>query len=547
MPIPLVELKLSGSPCAILKGGDRQLRFIKINKFGSKYFATRDGQVFEMDDEYEYRYKKTSVYFYNFSNSKPLSLQSMSEITDVLKKAGDSELFNKHRFFTAISSDPKVDMSKIQLPDDLTEEMTPDTRRFLQDHATDDETSKTDLMVKVHTMKKPISRYSRKLLPIGINRGSFAFIQIGYKRIDVCSMYVHDNRAYTKYGVFEIDRDSIYFFNKQMICFFVISNEQGSPTPPLYKKEHKMMKTMIKNKRWKELETFHDPIKKKARGGEGLLQESLTPQMPKSVSISSEKKLIQYQADNPTVYHTTLKELHLSKEAVATKLSDPFKKAVPIVIIFAVIMGFVMLVTNIPAIVDSVAKYTNTQVKIVYMTEEEAKSQGIQIPNQTKATTTSSGISSETIIDQTPPVITVPESLVLEADNTNGMRIDYNVMVLDDIDGVLIPTCSPQRNTVVGIGEHIVRCQAIDSSGNKSFKEFPITIKVREGVKPGSIIPAIPTDRLGDILPKIPLPPEPEPVEEPEPETEKPETEETETEETETEDTEEPMPPMPME
>lgn len=264
MPIPILEMKLSGTPCAIIKAGDRQIKFVKIAKFGSKYFSTKDGQVFELDDEYEYRYKKTGVYFYNFSNSKPLSLSAMDEITEVLKREGDSELFNKQRFFTAIASDPKVDMTKLNLPDDLASKMHPDTRRFLQDHSTDDETAKTDLMIKVHTMKKPISKYSSGLIGIGRNRGSFAFVQVGYKRIDVCPMFVHDNRAYTKYGVFEIDRDSIYFFKKQMVCFFVVSNEHGPPAPPIHKKEQKIMRVMIKEKRWKDIDTFHRPIKKKS-------------------------------------------------------------------------------------------------------------------------------------------------------------------------------------------------------------------------------------------------------------------------------------------
>ena len=68
---------MSKAPVIILKGGDRQLTFYKAKKFGSKYFAIKDpnggGMVFELDDRYEYRYKNTSIYIYNFSNFKPIS------------------------------------------------------------------------------------------------------------------------------------------------------------------------------------------------------------------------------------------------------------------------------------------------------------------------------------------------------------------------------------------------------------------------------------------------------------------------------------------
>ena len=60
-------MSISGQPIAIIKSGDRQLQFYKVKKFLSKYFSTADG-VYELDDQYEYRYKKGGVYFYNFSN-----------------------------------------------------------------------------------------------------------------------------------------------------------------------------------------------------------------------------------------------------------------------------------------------------------------------------------------------------------------------------------------------------------------------------------------------------------------------------------------------
>ena len=221
--------------------GDRQVSFVKINKYNSKYFTTKDSQTYELDDEYEYRFKKTGVYFYNFSNSKPLSLASISEIDDVMRDVGESELFNKERFMSTVGQDPSINVENLNIPDDISKDMTPATKRFLQDHATDDETSKTDMMINVHTQSKPIPKYSPHLLGMGMNRTGFAFVQISYQRIDIVPMYFHEEKAYTQYGVFEIDKDNVYFLKKQMLCFFIVSNERDSIIPPMNKEPYKVM------------------------------------------------------------------------------------------------------------------------------------------------------------------------------------------------------------------------------------------------------------------------------------------------------------------
>ena len=149
------------------------------------------------------------------------------------------------------------------------------------------------------------------------------------------------------------------------------------------------------------------------------LAEESELDMPLNVSLSSDKPLTEYQADSPMIYHTTLKELFASKEAVATKLSDPLKKAIPIVIIMAGLMGFVLLISNMPPIIDAVAKYVGVKekvvevekrVEIVYMTPEEAAKQGVKVepqkPNDVKPVETRPVITPEPIREVTPPVNT---------------------------------------------------------------------------------------------------------------------------------------------
>ena len=109
MPLPLFEIKIAGKPIAIIKSGDRQLQFVKIKKFHSKYFATKDG-IYEIDDEYSYQYSKTAIFFYNFSNNKPISLLAVNEVTEKLKGVGDSELFNRDRFLASLG--PNTDTTR---------------------------------------------------------------------------------------------------------------------------------------------------------------------------------------------------------------------------------------------------------------------------------------------------------------------------------------------------------------------------------------------------------------------------------------------------
>ena len=145
MVVPKIAMRYFASSVAIIKGGDRQLKFCKIKKYNNKYFCVNGSGIYELDDQYEYRYYKTGVYFYNFNNSKPLSLTGMQEVDEKLKAVGDASLFNKERHVEAMKMmNPDVPIDPLNIPPDRTEEMSSDTRRFLQDYQTDDEYGKTN-------------------------------------------------------------------------------------------------------------------------------------------------------------------------------------------------------------------------------------------------------------------------------------------------------------------------------------------------------------------------------------------------------------------
>ena len=489
MVIPLFTLGLSQQPVAIIKGGDKHLEFIKIKTFEAKYFATTDSRVYEIDDQYEYRYKNTSVYFYNFSNPKPLSLKAMDEIDLKLRSVGDTELLNRDRYIDMMSAQPDVDLTKIEMPTDHTTELSAETRRFLQDYSTDDESTKTNMMIKVTHQKKPITVYSSPLIPMGTNRGHFAFIQIGHKRIDITPMSLHNDRAYTKYGVFEFTRDNFYLVKKQMLGMFVLNDTEKDPAEPMPKQANGMMKTMFRKRQWSRLETFFKPVnadKKKAYAPHS-----------KNVTISSEKSLAQFVSDSPAIFHTTLREIYEGAQTVNTELSDPLKKAIPIIVIMAGLMGFVMLISNLPPIMDKVAEYTGmAPPKVVYLTPDQAEEAGLDVrylpvappydengdivfgedglPDTPPSMTVQGGEEIEQVpLDTEAPDLIVPEDYTLESLTPNQMKVDYIAYSSDETATI---TCDPITGSILPIGENTIFCEAKDEAGNKTVDSFVVTI-----------------------------------------------------------------------
>lgn len=514
MAFPIFELKSSGKPVAIIKTGDRQLDIIKIKKIYSKYFVTKSNLWFELDDEYEYKYKKTGIYFYNFSNTKPLSLYGMNEIDTRLRNLGDSELINKQKlieYFENIRG-VKPDLSKIQ--EGIVESLSEKSTRFLQDYSNDDEFSKTNVLVDVHNKKKPIIGASQQLMGIGFNRGAIAIIQIAHKQIDIVPMLIHENNGYTKYGTFTITRDNVYMYKKQPVCVFILNDSDSEVAKPFSKHYEKIMNKMMKGKLWYSLEVFNRSDKSTSIGQ--------TREPANNISLSSEKPLVQYNADSPHIFTTTVKEIWSSKEAVATKLSDNIKKVIPIVLIFACIAGFALFISNLPMIIDTIAKYTNAQ-KVIILTEEEARKRGlIKDPiNKTSTSPPPNPIVVEdrpqakeqqivqevrptpqevkpAVQDLKPILINLPDDMVVEANNPRGKIVTYVVNGTGQNGQPLMPQCDPASGSIFPVGDNTVVCSLTDN-GVTLKRTFMIKV---EGKGEASIMPAV-NDTLG-LLPPLP-------------------------------------------
>lgn len=173
------------------------------------------------------------------------------------------------------------------------------------------------------------------------------------------------------------------------------------------------------------------------------IDPELSKKLVGNTTISSEKMLMNYVSDSPRVFHTTCKDIHGAHTEVHTKLSEGFKKAIPIMLIFGAVMVVALIMGNAPTIIDSLAKNfgsekrivteTIQQVEVVYLTPDEARAQGIQVPEAP------SGITPETENRENPPQLNpVPEDVQLEESDVSNPRTEGF-----DIAGNLVPKPIP--------------------------------------------------------------------------------------------------------
>jgi hypothetical protein len=87
-----------------------------------------------------------------------------------------------------------------------------------------------------------------------------------------------------------------------------------------------------------------------------------------------------------------------------------------------------------------------------------------------------------TVIDRTPPVLTLPAPIVTEATGPTGAAVTYAALAADAISGAIAPSCSPASGSTFPVGTSMVTCSAADAAGNTASGSFSVT--VRDTTKP---------------------------------------------------------------
>lgn len=79
--------------------------------------------------------------------------------------------------------------------------------------------------------------------------------------------------------------------------------------------------------------------------------------------------------------------------------------------------------------------------------------------------------------DTTPPQLTGARSRTVKTRAAGRTRVRYSVTAADATDGSVHAACLPASGTRFRVGRTVVKCKAVDSSGNTTTASFVITVK----------------------------------------------------------------------
>ena len=87
--------------------------------------------------------------------------------------------------------------------------------------------------------------------------------------------------------------------------------------------------------------------------------------------------------------------------------------------------------------------------------------------------------------DTTPPVLTLPDPIVVQASGLTTI-VNYTATAVDNVDGAVTPVCAPVSGTAFAIGTHTISCTATDAAGNASAPGT-FTVKVNDVTTSGEM------------------------------------------------------------
>ncbi|NUQ84658.1 MAG: HYR domain-containing protein [Anaerolineales bacterium] len=101
-------------------------------------------------------------------------------------------------------------------------------------------------------------------------------------------------------------------------------------------------------------------------------------------------------------------------------------------------------------------------------------------------------------LDTTPPVLSLPLDMTVEATGPSGAVVAFSPTANDAADGSVPVTCSPASGSAFALGVTTVNCSASDSSGNIAYGSFNVT--VTDTTPPILSLPAdITTEAMGSF------------------------------------------------
>jgi len=84
---------------------------------------------------------------------------------------------------------------------------------------------------------------------------------------------------------------------------------------------------------------------------------------------------------------------------------------------------------------------------------------------------------SVTVQDTTPPNLTVPAPISVDATSPAGATVAFSASASDLVDGTVPVTCSPASGSTFAIGTTTVTCTSTDAHGNSASASFSVTVR----------------------------------------------------------------------
>jgi HYR domain len=89
-----------------------------------------------------------------------------------------------------------------------------------------------------------------------------------------------------------------------------------------------------------------------------------------------------------------------------------------------------------------------------------------------------------TVVDTTPPTLTVPGNQNVETEDPAGKAVTYSVTAFDIVSGSITPTCNHSSGDIFPIGTTAVHCTATDGAGKSSSGDFNVTVALVDHTPP---------------------------------------------------------------
>ena len=80
-----------------------------------------------------------------------------------------------------------------------------------------------------------------------------------------------------------------------------------------------------------------------------------------------------------------------------------------------------------------------------------------------------------TVVDTTPPKLSIPSDMTVQASST-GAVVTFSASASDLVDGSMPVTCTPASGSTFPLGTNTVTCSASDKTGNKASASFKVTV-----------------------------------------------------------------------